>query len=175
MKITYYLATSLDGYIAKAGGDVSWLDELGIPIEETNYETFYASVDGLVMGRNTYDVIHNYGEWPYGDKPSWICTHRDVSLLKGMNFQTDVEPEAVVAAAEAKGLSHLWLVGGGRLAATFLEKSLLTHVSISLMPVSLGGGIKLFGDMEAPHQLKLLSAEPSPHGFVQLEYEVINQ
>lgn len=172
MKITYYLASSLDGYIATAEGDVSWLDELGIPMEATNYETFYASVDGLVMGRNTYDFIHNYGEWPYGDKPSWICTHQKLPLLTGINYQSEVEPEAVVEEARRQGLQHLWLVGGGQLASTFIQKSLLRDVSITLMPVILGDGIKLFADSNATQSLRLKSAEPSAYGFVQLDYEV---
>ncbi len=70
MKITYYVATSLDGFIAKKGGDISWLDDMNIDMADAGYDDFFTSVDGLVMGRNTYDFIFNYGSWPYGDKPT---------------------------------------------------------------------------------------------------------
>ena len=62
MKTTYYVASSLDGYIARESGDVSWLEDLGIPMEETGYEEFYATVDALVMGRKTYDMIVSFGQ-----------------------------------------------------------------------------------------------------------------
>jgi len=74
MKITYYVASSLDGYIAKEDGDVSWLEQLNIPMEETGYDEFYSTVDAIVMGRNTYKMIVSFGQWPYGDKPGWVCT-----------------------------------------------------------------------------------------------------
>ena len=70
MKSTYYVASSLDSYIAKEDGDVSWLDDLGISPEESGYEEFYSTVDALVMGRETYDKLHEFGSWPYGDKPT---------------------------------------------------------------------------------------------------------
>ena len=76
MKVTYYVASSLDGYIAKEDGDVSWLEELNISMEETGYDEFYATVDALVMGRNTYEMIISFGQWPYGAKPVWVCTSK---------------------------------------------------------------------------------------------------
>ena len=57
MKITYYVATSLDGFIAKEDGDVSWLDDMNIDVKHTGLEDFFAGIDGLVMGRNTYDFV----------------------------------------------------------------------------------------------------------------------
>ena len=65
MKITYYVATSLDGFIAKEDGDVSWLDDMNIDVKHTGLEDFFAGIDGLVMGRNTYDFVFDYGSWPY--------------------------------------------------------------------------------------------------------------
>lgn len=86
MKITYYVASSLDGYIAKEDGDVSWLDDLGISLEESGYEEFYSTVDALVMGRNTYDVVSAFGSWPYGDSPTWACTTNAVNVTADCNF-----------------------------------------------------------------------------------------
>lgn len=92
MKSTYYVASSLDGYIAKEDGDVSWLDDLGVSPEESGYEEFYSTVDALVMGRKTYDKLHKFGSWPYGDKPTWVCTTNSIDVFKGCNLQNEKKP-----------------------------------------------------------------------------------
>ena len=170
MKTTYYVAASLDGYIARADGDVSWLDELGIDMAETGYEAFYATVDGLVMGRGTYDWVFQYGTWPYGDKPTWVCTTQPLETIAGCNLQSGRTPAEVQAGAESRGVSHLWLVGGGRLAASFLEANLLTHLDISVMPIVLGGGIRLFADLEEPRITHLMRSESLSSGFARLRF-----
>ena len=172
MKITYYVASSLDGYIAKEDGDVSWLDDLGISPEESGYEEFYSTVDALVMGRKTYDMIVSFGEWPYGDKPVWICTTRSVDAIEGCNLQSGTIPLEVYSEAQVQGVKHLWLVGGGMLAASFLEDKLLTNLSISQMPIILGGGIRLFGDLNNPIKIQRVSTETQKSGFTQMEFLV---
>jgi len=74
MKVTYYLASNLDGYIAKKDGDISWLDEIVTLEEDTGYEEFYSTVDSIVMGRKTYEMISSFGAWPYENKPVWVWT-----------------------------------------------------------------------------------------------------
>ncbi|MDC7125207.1 MAG: dihydrofolate reductase family protein [Spirochaetales bacterium] len=169
MKVTYYVATSLDGFIAKENGDVSWLDTMDIDMAETGYDEFFASIDGLVMGGNTYDFVFNYGSWPYGNKLSWVCSNRDLQILDGANLNVVQTPEDVFNEAKSKGVKHLWLVGGGQLASSFLELGFLTHISISKMPIKLGTGIPLFAD----HELEKLSAKKTEiiqkSGFEQLE------
>lgn len=172
MNITYYAACSLDGFIAKPDGDVSWLDELGIPMAETGYEAFYAGVDGLVMGRGTYDVLSGLGPWPYDDKPAWVCSHRHVPALPKANLQAARTPEGVAASARAMGLGHLWLVGGGSLAAAFLAHGLLTRIIVVQMPVVLGTGVPLFGPLENHVVVRQDECRTMPRGFTQLEYRV---
>lgn len=155
MKITYYVATSSDDFIAREDGDVSWLDDTNIDMADVGYDDFFESIDGLAMGRNTYDFIFNYGSWPYGDKPTWVCTSRKLEISEGANLKIVTTPEDVIKGAESLGLKHLWLVGGGKLASSFLEEGLLTHLWISEMPVELESGIPLFAD----HKLESLSTE----------------
>lgn len=170
MKVTYYLASSLDGYIAKPDGDVSWLDELGLTAEDTGYNQFYASVDAIVMGRGTYEMIESFGEWPYSDKPTWICSHNKTSPMAGMNCMEETSPASVVQKASEMGCHHLWLVGGGKLVTTFIEENLLTDISISLMPVLLGNGIPLVSHLPNHRFLKLKKSRQGSGGFMQLEY-----
>lgn len=150
MRITYSVAASLDGFIAREDGDVSWLDDLNIDADEAGLKAFFRSIDGLVMGRRTYDFVFDYGSWPYEDKPTWVCTHNGLQPLAGANLLVVDDVDEVVKGATSKNIEHLWLVGGGRLASSFLAKGLITHLSISEMPITLGAGIPLF----ANHQLE---------------------
>ena len=172
MKVTYYLASSLDGCIANGEGDVSWLDDLDIAMEDTGYDEFYATVDGLVMGRKTYEMISSFGSWPYGDKPVWICTSNKIEPMEGCNLQRGTTPEEVVKYANEMGIKHLWLVGGGTLASSFLQHKLLTDISISLMPIILGSGINLFGQLPNTVLLKEERSKFYDSGFRQLEYSI---
>ena len=74
MKITYSAAMSRDGFIAREDGDVSWLEQSGVEPKEAGLDELFDSIDGLVMGRKTYDFVLQYGSWPYGDKAAWVCT-----------------------------------------------------------------------------------------------------
>ena len=172
MKVTYYVGASLDGYIAKEDGDVSWLEELGVALEVTGYEGFYATVDGLVMGRNTFEAIRSFGAWPYGDKPTWVCTHSKVDPIDGANLQTAMSPADVIQEARDLGIAHLWLVGGGILAASFVDESLLTDINVSLMPIVLGSGIPLFGPLADSRLVRLSSCQTSTSGLLQIVYDM---
>jgi dihydrofolate reductase len=170
MKVTYYVAASIDGYIAKDDGDVSWLDELNIPMEKTGYDAFFSTVDALVMGRKTYEMICSFGAWPYGKKPTWICSHNNINAIDGINLRKSTTPEDVVKDARKENASHLWLVGGGILAEYFMNASLLTDIIITQMPIILGGGIPLFAPTIHSKSVELKGCKESDLGFVQLEY-----
>jgi dihydrofolate reductase len=174
MKVTYYVASSLDGYIAKNNGDVSWLEGLDISMKDAGYDEFYSTVDALVMGRATYEMIVSFGQWPYGDKPVWVCSSNTVAPVEGSNMQAGGTPEDVYKAANEMNVRHLWLVGGGSLASSFLEHNILTNISLSLMPILLGSGIKLFGDL--PFPVKIVNEGHKSHksGMAQLEYTIKN-
>ena len=172
MKVTYYVASSLDGYIAKEDGDVSWLEELNISMEDAGYDEFYSTVNALVMGRKTYEIIVSFGQWPYGEKPVWVCSSNKITAIEGCSLQDGNTPEEVCKAANEMNIKHLWLVGGGSLASSFVESNLLTNISLSLMPILLGSGIKLFGDLPSPIRINKESEKTHESGMVQLEYSI---
>ena len=124
----------------------------------------------VIMGRKTYDFIIEYGKWPYGDKPTWVCSSNRVSPIPGCNLQMGSTPEDVIKEANAMGVKHLWLVGGGKLAASFIKQNRLTHISLSLMPVILGDGIQLFDSLPAPVNIQQSAVQAKGSGFVQLDY-----
>ncbi|MCG8583825.1 MAG: dihydrofolate reductase family protein [Pirellulales bacterium] len=171
MKTIYYVATSLDGFIADAEGGVEWLDRVGIEQDMSGYEAFFASVDGLLMGRKTYDFVYDYGQWPYEDKPAWVCSSREVPRMDGCNLQSEHAPEAVIEQARRQGVTALWVVGGGQLASALIKAGQLTHLSISLMPVLLGRGIPLVDLL--PNHLYLRQVNSTPmSGYTQIEYRI---
>lgn len=172
MKVTYYVASSLDGYIAREDGDVSWLETLDISMEDTGYNEFYSTVDALVMGRKTYEMIVSFGAWPYGDKPVWICSSNSITAIEGCNLKVGRKPKEVYSAAKEMNIKHLWLVGGGSLASSFLETNVLTNISLSLMPILLGSGIKLFGEVPSPVNINKVSEKIHASGMLQLEYSI---
>lgn len=172
MKITYAVATSRDGFIAREDGDVSWLEEVGDKTEDTNLAEFFACVDGLIMGRHTYDFVWNYGTWPYQDKPTWVCTHRELEPLEGANLLVVDSIDDVIAGASRNRFQHLWLIGGADLASSFLDAGLVTHLSITELPIDLGNGIPLFArhDLQEIPVAKKETVEKN--GFRQIEMTI---
>lgn len=171
VKVVYYLASSLDGFIADEQDEVSWLDKLEIDHTNTGYESFFENVDGLIMGRRTYDFVYNYGQWPYGKKPTWVCTTRKLSALEGCNLQSASTPVEAIAEATSMGIATIWVVGGGVLSRSLLELGLLTHISVSMMPVVLGNGVKLFDALPSSVYL-VQESSTAMSGFTQLEYRI---
>ncbi len=148
-------AMSQDGYIARMDGDVSWLEDMDVGTNESGFKKFFKNIDALVMGRKTYDFIFNFGSWPYEDKPTWICTHNDLEPLDGANLTITKSIDDVISGANSTGIEHLWLVGGGQLASSFLARGLITNLSITEMPIKLESGIPLFSN----HNLKEIQSE----------------
>ena len=172
MKISYYVASALDGYIAQEDGDVSWLDETGISMEDTGYDEFYPSVDAIIMGRKTHDMIKHFGIWPYHDKPTWVCSSQAIEPIEGCNLQTQVSPEEAIKEAKAKGIKNLWVVGGGLLASHLINKGLMSNIIVSTMPFILGSGIPLFDGLDKKVPLILKNTQVFTSGFTQLHYEI---
>lgn len=171
MKVVYYVATSLDGFIADPSGSVAWLDHLSIDHEHTGYEAFFETVDGLLMGRKTYEFVYDHGHWPYGNKPTWVCSGGEIDRMSGCNLQSECDPEKAVSNAQGSGVEKLWLVGGGALAGELAKANLLTHLSISVMPALLGEGIKLMQLL--PSQILLCQEQVTELGrFTHIEYRV---
>ncbi|MFH1850904.1 MAG: dihydrofolate reductase family protein [Candidatus Neomarinimicrobiota bacterium] len=171
MKITYYAAASIDGYIARSDGSIDWLDPFHQSNQDYGYAAFYDSVDALVMGRTTYEQIRGFGDWPYSGKPALVLTSR---LLIGehiaIKFVTTVDQ--LVAELNQSGYNHIWLVGGGKTAAAFLRAGLIDELTVSYIPVALGTGIPLFAEQAAEMEMEIIASEVYPDGVVQITYRI---
>ena len=169
--VIYYVATSLDGYIATEEGDVDWLSQFESSAEDHGFAELYSAVDGLVMGSHTYEFSLKQSQWPAPDKPSWVLTHRDLPVAHPSVTLTSNEPSRLIKSLAERGLKSLWLMGGGKVAASFRENGLISHYIIAIMPIILGDGIPLFTSVPRQDLLKLTETKSYASGIVQLSYE----
>ena len=171
-EVIYYVAASLDGYIATAGGSVDWLSRFHAGGEDHGAGELQASVDALLLGSHTYEFALQLGHWPAPDKLTWVFTRRELSILHPSITLTAQTPREVIGLLASRGLRRAWLMGGGELAASFHADRLISRYIISVFPVLLGSGIPLLAPHTSPPDtLRFVSAKPYKTGIVQLVYE----
>ncbi len=171
MQASVFIATSLDGFIARPNGDLDWLPT---DAEDHGYDAFMANIDTIVMGRGTYEKVLTFGAWPYGTMPVVVLTS-NAAALGPLPAPTVTAmggaPAEVVAALHERGATHLY-VDGGITIQRFLAAGLIQRVIITRVPVLLGRGIPLFGPMERDMRLQHVRTHAYPSGLVQSEYTV---
>lgn len=176
MKVSIFIATSLDGFIAREDGNLDWLPlgGSGEELEDYGYQAFMDTVDVLVMGRNTYEKVLTFSDWPYGTKPVVVLSSH--SLTIPAHIAKSVEsiscaPAELVSRLAARGAKHLYL-DGGRTIQRFLIAGLVNRLIITRVPVLIGCGLPLFGSLEHDIKLRHIMTRQFSTGLVQSEYEV---
>jgi dihydrofolate reductase len=170
-RFSVFIAMSLDGYIARPDGGIDWL-ELAGPLDESHgFEAFISSIDTHVIGRGTYDTVLGFGEeaWPYGTKRVIVLTHHPVPPRRQEAFFSGTPAQLLSELSEAK---HVY-VDGGQVISQFFAAGLIDDLVISVIPVVLGAGLRLFPGGELEHPLTLTSHRSWPSGMVQLRYTVL--
>lgn len=172
MRASVFIATSLDGFIAREDGGLDWLPADGG--EPHGYTEFIATVDAIVIGRKTFETVLGFDAWPYGTKPVIVLstTLSAVTVPPGAVCEVMAgTPQEVVARLAQRGMTHLY-VDGGVTVQRFLEAGLIQRLIITRIPVLLGGGIPLFGSL--PHDIRLqhVTTRSYPSGMVQSEYVI---
>lgn len=163
-----FIATSLDGYIARPDGDIGWLtsaDGLG----DTGYETFMAGIDALVMGRATYEKVLTFDAWPYDGRRVFVLSTRLAATDPRIEVCASL-PD-LVAAIIANGAGRVY-VDGGQVIQSFLRAGLVHEMTITRAPVLLGEGLPLFGHVVHDVPLRHRETRVLGAGFVQSTYEV---
>jgi dihydrofolate reductase len=171
MTASVFVGTSLDGFIARPDGSFDFLPADGG--EPHGYDEFIASVDAIVMGRNTFEIVLAFPSWPYGNKRVVILSSRelDLSAAGGMIEQMAGPPATVVAALAATGAHHLYIDGGITI-QRFLEAGLIDRLIVTRVPVLIGEGIPLFGRLPHDIQLRHVMTRSYSSGLVQSEYAI---
>ena len=171
----YFVASSLDGYIATADDGLDWLLQFdGFEGGKESYDAFMADVGCIVMGGGTYAWLmeHEPGNWPYPATPCWVFTHHELSAPGGsdITFVRGPVAEFVEDLKEQAGGRNVWIVGGGVLAAQFADAGSLDEIIVSIIPVVLGSG-KAVLPMKGPTPpLELISSHTLGRGIVELRY-----
>lgn len=179
MKASVFVATSLDGYIARPNGDLDWLPANGEAFEGEDYgfTEFINTVDAHVIGRRTFEKVLTFaGPWPYGQKPVIVLTSRTTGLpslpAPTVEYMRG-SPSEIVIRMDQRGARHLY-VDGGITVQRFLEARLIQCLIINRIPIILGSGIPLFGPVKGDIKLRPVWTRQYPAGFVQTEYQVID-
>lgn len=170
LRCLVFIATSLDGFIARADGAIDWLSTVQVEGEDYGYAAFFATVDTLVVGRNTYDTVLGFGEWPWKGKRVVVLTHQSPTPRADETFFAG-EPAALVAKLSAEGAQRAY-IDGGLVIQQFLAAGLVDDLTLSIVPILLGDGARLFGHSGRDVPLKLVGSRAFPSGLVQIDYSL---
>lgn len=171
-----FIATSLDGMIARPDGDIGWLVDRPVPAgEDFGYAAFMDGIGALVMGRATFDKALTFPEWPY-PVPVVVMSRSPAAVTVPEDLQdrvrvTDAEPEAILSELGRQGVARTY-VDGGQIVRVFLARRLIRRMIVTVIPVLLGEGRPLFGHGAGDIDLTLVAARHWPNGFAQLEYRL---
>lgn len=173
MRTSVFCGVSLDGFIARENGDIDWLTAGESGKEDYGYNEFIATIDALVIGRNTYETVLGFGGWFYGKKPVYVLSSRELGKLpeEGVVERMSGEPKAILKELESRGHQHIY-VDGGITVQRFLRDDAIDRIIVSRLPILIGTGIPLFGETGHDIRLKLVSVKDFPSGMVQSEYTV---
>lgn len=172
-RVSVFLGMSLDGFIARKNNELDFLSIVETnPPEDTGYNAFFASVDVLIMGRKTYDVVMGFANWPYEDKRLIVLTSQSLQAQHGEEFYNG-PLSALLDQLDAEGVQHVYLDGG-----TTVRQGLIAGVvddlTLSWVPILIGSGISLFDDtISTDIPLQLVSSRAFPSGLVQTVYKVV--
>jgi len=167
-RFSVFIAASLDGFIAKVDGNIDWLQIHSLDKEPNGYGEFISSIDAIVIGRGTYETVLGFGGWFYGDKRVIVMTRRTTESRHGEEFYAG---EVGGLLSRLAGAARVY-VDGGNVISQFFAADLIDDVTVGILPIVLGGGIRLFPGGEGEHRLILESHRAYKSGMVQLGYRV---
>ena len=168
-KVILYIATSIDGYIARSNGEVDWLEGDGSePNADDGYETFYNTIDTVIMGNTTYKQIMSWGEYPYKGTKGYVYTKSKQDHNEDVIF-TSQDPKELIRKLKQEEGKDIWVIGGTEIVDLFVKADLIDEYIITIAPVILGEGISLFkGDNS---EIRLVLKEMRAfNGFTQNHY-----
>jgi dihydrofolate reductase len=169
MKASVFIATSLDGFIAREDGAIDWLPANPEP---HGYDEFIASVDAIVIGRKTFETVLAFGGWFYGKTPVVVLSTKELKAPEGANCDfMSGDPRDIAARLDERGFHHVYLDGGVTI-QRFLEAGLIQRLIITRIPVLLGSGIPLFGPLSHDVRLTHVATRTFAEGLAQSEYTI---
>lgn len=177
IKVSVYIATSLDGFIARTNGDLDWLASDEIKDEDYGYEEFISTIDTIILGRQSFEKVLSFGDWPYGGKRVVVLSRGRLTIpgeLKGQVEVSSAPLQELMRRLEETGARHLY-VDGGKTIQSFLSAGLVQELTITTIPRLIGEGIPLFGCLEHDIKLEHLHTQTFANGLVQTKYKVVHE
>lgn len=168
-----YIATSLDGYIADEKGGLDWLYATPNPDEsDFGWSAFMANMDALLMGRKTFEAVCGFDmPWPY-EKPVFVLSHTMTEVPHALKEKVELVSgplKQVVGALKERGFEHLYIDGGETIQG-FLAEDLIDELTITRIPILLGAGVPLFGNLDQPMFFEHVHTEVHLNALVQSRY-----
>lgn len=199
IKFSGFIATSLDGFIARLDGRIDWLTQKETPrnksknlktnpntqskiqntdnlnIEDYGYRNFYDSTDCLLMGRNTFEKVVSFPEWPYSNKRLIVLSKRLKEIPEEYQERAELysgSPEMLAVELQNQNVRHCYIDGGLTL-QSFIKANILNQITITQVPILLGRGLPLFGAISQDCHLELIESRSFDSGFVQSCYKLL--
>ena len=176
-KVRVYIACTLDGFIAGPGDDLSWLpgadggEALDVAQDPNalSYDAFMADIGAMLMGRRTYDFAERFeGDWPYGDVPVLVPTHRPLSPASATVRAVEGDIASLVVLAKEAADGKDVYIDGGELIRQALDANLVDDVVMTMVTVAIGSGRPLFAGVEQRHKFKVIGHHTFGPGMLQL-------
>ncbi|WP_433748121.1 dihydrofolate reductase family protein [Falsibacillus pallidus] len=169
-KVILYIAQSLDGYIATNEGGIDWLSQVEKPNEDYGYGEFIETVDTVIMGRKTYEKVLSFGiEFPHKDKKCYVLSRPKTGSDENVEFYNGNVRDLISDIQKEEG-KNIFIDGGAEAVKACIEEQLIDEYVISIIPILLGDGIKLFQETAASSKLTLIEGKTFDTGLVQLKY-----
>lgn len=169
-KIILYIATSLDGYIAKPNDDLSFLSIVEQEGEDYGYADFIKTVDTIILGRKTYDwIMAHVPEYSHPDRKTFVITRTARPDIGNTRFYTGNLRDLVLQLKSENG-KNIFIDGGAEIVHELLKENLIDEFIISIIPILVGSGTRLFNDGRPEQKLKLISTKKFDKGLAQLHY-----
>ena len=170
-KVVLYIAESLDGFIAKEDNDISWLSIVEKTNEDYGYNDFVNTIDTVIMGRKTYEKVLSFGiEFPHKFKKCYVLSRTLEGTNENVQFY-DGNINGLIKILKSESGKSIFVDGGAEVVREFRNENLIDEYIISIIPVLLGKGIRLFKDADMENKLKLIESKVFDSGLVQLRYE----
>lgn len=179
-QVSVFIATSLDGYIARPDGDVSWLHSIEVPegqddSGDAGYGAFFSSVDAMVMGRGTFEKVLEFDSWPYESKPVIVLSRTMTDVPDALRDSVRIDaasPQDLLDKLSRDGIKRIYL-DGGKVIQSFLAAGLVDDMCLTTLPILIGEGLPLFGSLDHDIKLRLTKTNAWNNGFVQSTYQVL--
>jgi dihydrofolate reductase len=173
-EIKLFIATTIDGFIARENNSLDWLTELPNPNKhDYGYNEFISTIDTVIMGRRTYEEILGFDvDWPYPHYNTFVVTSNSSfkAKTKNTNILYNID-KLSIASLKSKSKKNIWIVGGGKIITAFLNHNAVDEMLLTIIPIILGKGIRLFPDAPKETNFKLIQAESFDTGLVNLTYK----